>query len=494
MALECFRHRSLARTTRWALQAALVGLLAACSLEPIYVAPRLPVNDQWPLPERTAEGPASATAAHAPLGAAAAASDVGWRDFFVDVRLQALIAQALANNRDLRVAVLNVARARAQYRIQRADRLPSVDAGGGYTHARLPPALSGGPQSSISQDYQVNLGVAAFELDLVGRVRSLGHAALERYLAQDEARRGAQLSLIAEVANAYLTLASDRQSLKLANDTFKSQGDSFELTRKRYGKGAASGLDVAQAQTTLESARADVARFEGSVARDIDALTLLVGGPIASELLAQRSDAPVVGVFDLPVGLPSTVLLRRPDALAAEHTLRAAHADIGAARAALFPRISLTAAAGSASEQLSGLLKAGTASWTFAPQASLPIFNAGRLQADLDSSQVDRDVALAQYEKVIQSGFREVADALALSGSLARERDAARALALASARAYQLSESRYEAGRDSYLVVLDSQRSSYAAQQRLIAADLAEQSNRVALYKALGGGWLERGR
>ena len=472
---------SRSRARRLALAAALVGQLAACSLEPRYVAPALPVAEHWSMPAGAAEG--------------AAASDLGWRDFFVDARLQALIAQALANNRDLRVAVLNVASARAQYRIQNAERAPSLDAGASYSRQRVPAALASGAAATTSQDVQVGVGIAAFEIDLFGRVQSLSHAALEQFFAQEESRRGAQLSLVAEVANAYLTLASDRQSLQLAEDTLKSQADSFELTRKRYEKGAASGLDLAQASTTVESARADVARYDGSVAQDLNALTLLVGETIAPELMPRPADAPpVTGALGLPPGLASTALLSRPDVLAAEHALRAAHANIGAARAAFFPRISLTATAGTASEQLSGLFKAGTAAWSFLPQITLPIFNAGRLQANLDVSEVGRDIALAQYERAIQSGFREVADGLALSGSLARQRDAAQALVQASNRAYELSQSRHQAGRDSTLVVLDSQRSSYAAQQRLIAVNLAEQSNRVGLYKALGGGWLERSR
>jgi multidrug efflux system outer membrane protein len=460
--------------------AALVAL-AGCSLEPAYRAPALPVAEQWPLP---AQG----------SGGEAPASDVGWRDFFVDPHLQALIAQALENNRDLRIAVLNVASARAQYRIQRAARLPSLEASGSFTRQRLPPVLASGPTASITQVSEVDVGVSAFEIDLFGRVRSLSHAALEHYFAQEESRRNAQLVLIAEVANAYLTLAADRESLQLAEDTLKSQSASFQLTQKLHERGAASGLDVAQASTTQETARTDVARYRGNVAKDINALTLLVGATLDPQSLPGSLDSAVTELAPLPAGLPSGVLLRRPDVLSAEHTLRAAHADIGAARAAFFPSISLTALTGSASRDLSDLFSAGTSTWTFAPKAVLPIFEGGRLRGNLEASHANRDIALAQYEKAIQSGFREVADALALSTTLAQEREAATALVQASTQAYTLSERRFKAGRDSYLIVLDSQRSMYAAQQSLIAVRQAEQSNRVDLYKALGGGWLEHSR
>lgn len=472
MALDA---RLSVRRAATGLAAAATALLSACSLAPAYVQPALPVADQWPLGAQSTSGPAAA--------------DIGWREFFADAGLQSLIAQALANNRDLRVAVLNVQRTQALYRIRRADRLPSLEATATGTRQR---ALNGSV-TEVSTTYDVQVGVPAFELDLFGRVANLSQAALEQYLAQDAARRGAQLSLIAEVARTYLTLMADRQSLQLASDTLKSQSDSFELTRKRYEKGGASGLDLAQAETTVETARADAARFEGQVAQDLNALTLLVGGPVDPALLPQAAAKPVTALSSLPVGLPSTVLLRRPDVIAAEHQLRAANANIGAARAAFFPSISLTASAGTASNELSGLFKHGSGIWSFVPQLSLPIFEGGRLQASLDAAQVDRDIALAQYEKSIQGSFREVADALALSGALARQKAAAQTLAQAARRAYELSESRYKAGRDSYLVVLDSQRSDYAAQQRLIDMNLAEQINRVALYKALGGGWLEHG-
>ena len=304
-------------------------------MEPRYRAPPLPVPEQWPIPATIAGTEATATAPsteaaqspnEASTSASVAAWDIGWRDFFADARLQQLIAQALANNRDLRVAVLNIQLARAQYRVQRSNLLPAINASGSYTKEKLPPAVSGVGFPITESFYEVGVGVSSFELDLFGRVRSLTHAALEQYLAQEQARRSAQLSLIAQIANAYLTLASDRELQRLAQETLKSQEDSFGLTQKRHAIGAVSGLDLAQAQTTVESARADAARYEGNIAQDIDALTLLVGAPVDAALLPQDFDTKTIGLKALPAGLPSTVLLRRPDVLQAEHLLRSASA------------------------------------------------------------------------------------------------------------------------------------------------------------------------
>jgi multidrug efflux system outer membrane protein len=454
----------------------------ACTLEPRYRAPALPVPDQWPMPATTPERP----------GVNVAAQDIGWRDFFVDARLEQLIDLALANNRDLRVAVLNIGRARAQYRVQRAALLPSLDASSSFIRQKLPASLAYGNPTAISSSFDAGLSITSYEVDLFGRVRSMTHAAQEKYIAQVEARRSAQLSLIAEVANAYLTLASDRELEHLAQQTLESQEHSFTLDLKRHETGTVSGLDVAQLQTTVEQARADTARFEGNVAQDIDALTLLVGTSIEPALLPAQFDSKTMGIEPLPAGVPSSVLLRRPDVLEAEHTLRAANADIGAARAAFFPDITLSANLGSASGQLSNLFKAGTGTWAFAPVMSLPIFHGGALMGRLDIAHADEEIALAQYEKAIQSGFREVADALALTATLNRRREAQEALVEATRQAYRLSQRRYQVGRDSYLEVLDSQRSDYAARQGLITTRLAEQSNRVTLYKALGGGWREQ--
>jgi len=483
-------------------------------MEPRYQQPKLPVPEQWPIPATTAatttaiSTPAAATgvptaaeeapatpAAPAPAVAQAATMpvrDIGWRDFFVDERLQALIAAALANNRDLRVAVLNIEKTRAQYRIQRAALFPNVDLSGNWTREELPPALTFGAGSFTSNIYEAGVGVSAYEVDLFGRVRSLTHAALQQYLAQAEARRTAQIGLIASVANAYLTLASDRDLLRLAQQTLESQQRSYELSLKSHDTGATSGLDLAQAQTTVEQARADAAHYEGNVAQDIDALTLLVGAPLDPAWLPETFDARSMGLQALPAGLPSDVLLRRPDVLEAEHALRSANGNIGAARAAFFPSIALTANIGSASLELSQLFKSGTGTWSFAPTVSVPIFHGGEIVGNLQMAKASQRIAVAQYEKAIQSGFREVADALALTATLNRQRAAQEALVAATGRAYVLSQQRYKVGRDSYLDVLVSQRSDYAAQQGLIATRLAEQNNRVSLYEALGGGWREQ--
>ena len=470
-----------------ALALAIALATAGC----VSLAPKLPVADaaipgEWPLPPTT-----QAFAGAAPAGEAteavstAAVADIGWRDFFVDQNLQTLIGRALENNRDLRVAVLNVEKARAQYRIQRADRVPAVG-----VSAQL--QRTGGDNQPVSDQYTAGVGITNFELDLFGRVRNLSQSALQRYFAEEEARRGAQLSLIAEVANAYLTLAADRELQSVSEATLKNQQAAYDLTVKRRELGAVSGLEVSQARTQVEQARADAARYAGQVAQDINALNLLVGEPVDPALLPQRLSDGVSGIAALPSGLPSEVLLRRPDVLQAEHTLRAANANIGAARAAFFPSISLTGLFGSASTELSGLFDANTRAWSVNPVVTIPIFQGGKLRAGLDSAKADQQIALAQYEKAIQAGFRDVADALALTRTLAEQREAQQALVEAAARADQLSTARYKAGRDSYLNQLDAQRTLYGAQQGLVTTRLSEQVNRVTLYKVLGGGWNER--
>ncbi|KRC33613.1 MULTISPECIES: efflux transporter outer membrane subunit [unclassified Lysobacter] len=457
----------------------------------VSLAPKLPVADaaipgEWPLPPTTQAFAGTAPAGEATETASAAAvADIGWRDFFADQNLETLIGRALDNNRDLRVAVLNVEKARALYRIQRADRVPAVG-----VSAQL--QRTGGDNQAVVDQYTAGVGITNFELDLFGRVRNLSQSALQRYFAEEEARRGAQLSLIAEVANAYLTLAADRELLSVSEATLKNQQSAYDLTVKRRELGAVSGLEVSQARTQVEQARADAARYAGQVAQDINALNLLVGEPVDPALLPQRLTYEVSGIAALPSGLPSEVLLRRPDVLQAEHTLRAANANIGAARAAFFPSISLTGLFGSASSELSGLFDANTRAWSVNPVINIPIFQGGKLRAGLASANADQQIALAQYEKAIQSGFRDVADALALTRTLAEQRQAQEALVEAAARADQLSTARYKAGRDSYLNQLDAQRTLYGAQQGLVTTRLSEQINRVALYKVLGGGWNER--
>lgn len=458
-------------------------LLAGCAgLAPKYEQPPLPVVDAWPIPETTV----ATTAATGDV----AVPDIGWRDFFVDPQLEQVVALALENNRDLRVALLNVDRARALYHIQRADRLPTVALGAQAARQGLPESQGGG----VSEQYSVDLGVAGFELDLFGRVRNLGDAALQRYLAEAQAQRATQLVLISEVARAWLTLAADRELLRLAEQTLETERRGFELITRQHELGAVSGLVLNQARSTVETARVDAARFEGNVARDFNALTLLAGAPVPQAVLPEAFDVDAVGLPTLPVALPSEVLLRRPDVVAAEHALRAANADIGAARAAFFPSIRLTGSVGTASDDLSDLFGSGSGTWSFVPRIDLPIFDLGRRQANLDVAKVDREIALARYERAIQAGFRDVADALALADALARQRVAQADLAEATENAYELSQARFRAGRDSFLTTLDSQRAWYAAQQALVSVRLAEAANRAALYTVLGGGWLEQAR
>jgi multidrug efflux system outer membrane protein len=454
------------------LAATLLGLSACASLAPALPAAAPGIAAQWPLPARTTNGGASA--------------DIGWRDFFRDPGLAELIGRALAHNRDLRVAVLNVERARSLYRVQRASLLPAATATAALNHGS-------GNAFGAQQVDTVALGVT-FELDLFGRVRSASAAALQQFFAQEEGRRSAQLSLVAEVARAYLTLAADQESQRVALATLANQQAAYLLIARRHQLGAVSGLDLSQARTTVESARADAARFAGLAATDRNALELLVGTPVEPAILPRRFDLTLTGVGPLPAGLPSEVLLRRPDVLQAEHALRAANANIGVARAALFPSLSLTGSIGSASAELSGLFGSGTRIWSFVPQLTQPIFEGGRLRANVALATADRDIALARYEQAIRAGFREAADALALSATLAEQRAARAALLEAASLTYQLSQARYDRGRDSFLTVLDAQRTQYASQQSLISAQLSEQANRVTLYQVLGGGWRERSR
>jgi multidrug efflux system outer membrane protein len=447
----------------------LAALLAGCAtLEPRLPAAQPDIPAQWPLPAETAAG----------------AADVGWRDFFVDDRLDSLIALALENNRDLRVAVLNVERARGQYRIRRSESFPAIDATASLAR--------NGSEDAVSSRYEVAAGIAGFELDLFGRVRSQNAAALQQFFASEAARRGVQLALVAEVAGTWLQLAADQELQRIAQATLQSQQASYDLTVRRKELGAVSALDVSQALTLVERARADAARFAGQVARDRNALALLAGGPVPDAMLPAGDGFDAAGLAPLPAGLPSEVLLRRPDVVEAEHVLRAANASIGAARAAFFPSIRLTGSVGTASDELSGLFESGTRAWSFLPAISVPIFQGGALRAGLAVAQAERDIALARYEKAIQAAFRDVADALALTQTLRAQREALAALVDAAARTEALSGARYRAGAESYFSLLDAQRTLFAARQALVETQYAEQANRVALYRALGGGWEAR--
>lgn len=472
-----------------AVLSALMMTLTACTLMPRYERPPLPVPQAYPQAAPSSEAGSAAPDA---VDTATAAADIGWRDFFADDRVRELIALALANNRDLRVAVLSIEQSRAQFQAQRAALMPQISATASAESSRTPPSLSSPGLPAVTRDYSAEVGLSSYEIDLFGRLRSLTAEARETLLATEEARRSVQIGLVAEVASAYLTLASDRERLALAEDTLRSQSESYELTQREAQIGSASDLTLRQAQTTVESARVDVARYTGQIGEDLDALELLVGAPVPARLQPQGLDDALRALspnLRLPPGLPSDLLERRPDVLEAERTLRAANADIGAARAAFFPSITLTASEGTASASLSGLFARGSGAWTFAPQVSLPLFAGGRNRANLAAAQASRDIDVARYEKAIQSAFRDVADALAQRAALAPQLSAQEALVDASRAAYRLSDARFRRGIDSYLNVLDSERSLYAAQQDLIGTQLSRMTNLVTLYQALGGGW-----
>jgi len=458
---------------------ALLVFSGCAGMAPKYTRPEAPVPSEWP------GGAAYKASAAKPDDKAV--SEIKWQEFFVNEQLQKLIELALNNNRDLRIAALDIERSQALYRIQRADLFPTVIAAGSGIEQRVPAGVSGAGQSATVHQYSVDLGFSAYELDLFGRVRSLKDRALEQFLATEEARRSIQISLVAEVASDYLTLAADQEHLKIARDTFESQRSSYNLIKRRFEAGASSELDLRQAQTSVDSARVDIAFFTSRVAQDQNALAFVIGAPAPEDLLPSGFSA-ITELKDLSAGLPSEVLQRRPDIVEAEHLLKAANADIGAARAAFFPRIALTASVGLSSDQLTGLFKGGTGAWSFAPQITLPIFDAGRNRANLKVTEVDREIFLAQYEKAIQGAFREVADALAQRSTLGDQMEAQQSLTDATAVSYRLSEARYRSGIASYLNVLDSQRSLYSAQQGLVAVRLSRLVNLVTLYKVLGGG------
>jgi NodT family efflux transporter outer membrane factor (OMF) lipoprotein len=443
-----------------------VALLAACSMMPAYERPAAPVPGTFPY-------------ASAPAGSPAA--DLPWQNFFSDERLRELIAIALRNNRDLRVAVLNIEQARAQYDIRRADRFPSV---GATVSGSRTPNSSGGTTSV----YTAGLAFTAWEVDFFGRVASLSEAALAQFLATEEGRKAAQMSLIATVANTWLSLTADDELLELTRQALATREESLRLTKLRFDNGAASELDFRQAQSLAEGARVTFAQFTRQRALDLNALALLIGQPVPANFQSPVGTASV-SLPDLPAGTPSDVLTARPDVRQAEQQLIAANANIGAARAAFFPRISLTAGIGTASNELSNLFKGGSWGWTVAPSLVQPIFDAGRNSAGLASANASRDIALAQYEKAVQSAFREVSDALAGRATFGDQLQAQRNVAEAEAVRFRLSELRYSNGVSSYLDLLDAQRSLFAAQQALVQTRLAQLQNQVQLYKALGGGW-----
>ncbi len=455
-------------------------VMAGCAtMAPKYERPATPVPSAWP------SGEAYGSAGAAEGGPFAA--DLSWGDFFESASLRKVISLALANNRDLKTAALAVLRSRALYGIRRADLFPAVDGTGGGSVTRTPETLTGTGRPAVSREFDAGLAVAGYELDLFGRVRSLKDRALSDYLATEQARRSVQIGLVSEVAVRWFALAADRERLGLARETLAAQEKSYELTKRRFEGGVSSELDLRQAQTSVDAARVDIARYTALAAQDRNALDLLAGATVPEELLPAELD-PVTAMKEISAGLSSEVLLRRPDILEAEENLMGANANIGAARAAFFPRITLTTSVGLASEDLGDLFQGTARAWSFAPRITVPIFHGGAIRAGLKVAEADRDIAVARYEKAVQEAFREVADALAQRGTLGDQLEAQQSLVEAATVSRRLSDARYEKGVDSYLSVLDAQRTLYAARQNLIAVRLALLANRVTLYRALGGG------
>ncbi len=459
----------------------LIGIAlfsGGCSLAPEYTRPEAPVPADWPQGAAYKENKSTASAMVVP--------ELSRQEFFADERLQKVIETALDNNRDLRLAALNVERARALYGIQRAELFPTVNAVGSGTKQRVPADLSTTGKSMTVEQYGVNLGISSWEIDFFGRIRSLKDRALQEYLATEEARRSAQIALVSEVARVYLTLGADRKNLKLAQSTLETQQAAYDLVKRQYDVGIVTELDLRRAQIPVDTARGNVARYTQLAAQARNALNFLTGSPVPEALLPTDLSS-VTPPREISPGLSSEALLNRPDIIAAEHRLKGAYAFIGAARAAFFPRISLTTSVGTASAELSDLFSSGSAVWSFIPRITMPIFDA-RTWAALRVSKADQKIVLTQYEKTIQTAFREVADALAAQGTINQQVSAQQSLVDAVAKTYQLSNKRYTMGIDSYLGVLDAQRSLYGAQQGLTSLRLARLANRVKLYAVLGGG------
>jgi len=458
--------------------AAALGGLAGCNLAPEYRRPEMPVTDEYPAdaPIRPGAKPDARPAA-----------EVAWRDYFADPQLQAMIAQALEYNRDLRMAALRVLEVRAAYQIRRADQFPTLDATAGETRAQIPGQFTGtGPTTAAIWD--VGVSVVGWELDFWGRVRNLKDAALEEFLATDSARRAVTVSLVGQVADGYFSLREIDERVVIARDTIKTREDSLRIFRRRFEVGTANRLEVTQVETLLTQAQTLGAQLEQQRAAQAHALTLLVGTPPAGLADRAKLDDEHALMSEVPVGLPSDLLEQRPDIVAAEHRLRAANANIGAARAAFFPRITLTGFFGTASPELSGLFDGGTKAWLFMPQISMPIFDGGRLQANLDASKVRTDAAVAEYERTIQRAFRDVADALSAQHWLAEQIAIQRRAVAAQQERARLAQMRYDRGSATFLEVLDAQRDLLGAQQLLVQERRALLSSRVALYAALGGG------
>ena len=459
------------------MRTTVISLLAliwfsGCTMIPDYQRPAAPVPENLP--------------SGGEVGSGRAAAELPWREFIQDAELRQLIELSLENNRDLRLAALQVEQVRALYKIQREELYPSIYAAGGGSRSSTSRDLLAPNEPRITEVYQANLSLFSWEIDFFGRLRSLSEKALQEFFATEQARRGAQILLVSSVANGYMALAAERESLKLAEDTFKSQQEAYELVERQYNQGLVTELDLRRAQIPREVARGDIARYRQRVSNAENALQLLVGSALPPELLP-TSIADVALPAAFASGLSSQVLLQRPDILAAEHQLRAAYATIGAARAAFFPNIVLIGNLGTASTELQRLFERGTSTWSFTPQLSMPIFDA-RVWSAHRVSKVQREIALTQYEKAIQNAFRETADALALCANIGEQLDAQKDLVEATEETYRLANIRYEQGIDNYLSVLDAQRSMFSAQQALVSLKMAAHSSRLQLYAVLGGG------
>ena len=484
-----------------------VATLSACTLAPHYQRPASPVPDRWPADGASqtsatsmAPGPPDSTAEPA-----VAADQIGWREFFADPRLQRLIEIALDYNRNLRVAVLNVAASEAQFRVQRGNLFPAISSTGSGLVEKLPDngatpygSLRNSSGSSVTPNgiagstahyYTAGIGFTNYELDLFGRERSLTTEAFEQYLAQSETRRSTQISLVSEVATDYFAILADQALVRLTQETLRSDSESYKLTKAMYDHDTTNFLSLRQAESVVDSARANLAQYERQLAQDTHALRLVLGQEIPEDLPPGKNIDDEGQLADLPEGLPSDLLTHRPDIMAAEHDLRAANANIGAARAAFLPSIQLTASGGAASNRLGDLFSKGTGTWSFAPNITLPIFTGGQNRANLDLAHIEKNIEVARYELAIQTAFREVSDALNARGTYRDQRGSQEALVAANGDVYRLAEVRFRSGLDSYLTTLDAQRSLYAAQQQLVILRQAELANQVTLYKTLGGGW-----
>lgn len=467
------------KTFRWMPLVAAMALAGCVNLAPDYVRPEAPIAEAWPTGEAYAE-------AEVRRGALAP-----WTEVVQDVRLRRVIELGLENNRDLRAVALNVEKARALYGVQRSELFPTVAASADNAGSRTPATLSQTGMHSTQHQYTAKLAMSSYEIDFFGRVRNLNEQALQEYLASDDARLSARNTLIAEIAMAWLQLGADTRQLELQRETLASQEKSFVLMTESLKYGAVSQLEYEQARTTVAAARAAIESYVRAVAQDRNALELLAGTRLDDGLLPTDLDMKAVVSPTLPEGLPSEVLLNRPDVRQAERQLIGANANIGAARAAFFPSLTLTGGVGTAGVELGQLFESGSGLWSFTPNVTLPIFTGGRNLANLEAAEASQKIAVANYEKAIQTAFREAADALAAEGTLEKELSAREEYADAAVKAYKLSESRYAAGAAAYTEVLEMQRAAVAAEQQLIVSQLERTASFVTLYKVLGGGALE---